>query len=313
MIADDLLKFTFSGDPQDPIKRHLTGLYSFDHAFQTAAGDIGMPLGTGYEVFGSEATGKSTFCYSLSGLLATQLETNIHIGDLEGFDTGHLAHILHFLGYTGNVDLNHQGKDEDILDKFQLALNGEDYGIGILDSIAAISPIAEKDGDFGGATYGRRAVLIALLSRLLLPTIHPRTVGSEKVYFFINHWYPKVGGTIYQYESPGGKVKNYFFGVQIHLGRSKTFDDGSYILKGTLKKNRYGYNKTEFHVFIKAGVGIHRGLTAIDDCKRLGLLGEGKTVKLGDESFGYISKIIENEWQNEEFFEPFYEALKELK
>lgn len=320
-VVDEILEFTFSGDSPEPIKRHLTGLYSFDHAFLTAKGEIGMPIGTGYEVFGAKSIGKSTWCYSMAGVLANALNTNIHLSDLEGFDAGHFGNILSHLKFKGDVHLTHQGTDEKILERFADAFleqgdfesSETKYGIGMLDSIAAISPLAEKDGDFGGATYGRRAVLMGILSRRLLPTVHPRTTGSENVYFLVNHWYPKVGGTKYEYQSPGGNIKNYLCGVQIHLKRDKTYDDGSYTLIGTLYKNRYGFNKTQFVVFMKAGVGIHRGLTAIMDCKNLNLLDKGKTVKIDDKSYGYINSIIEKEWQNDKFFKPFYTLLEGLK
>ena len=317
-IADEILDFTFSGDPADPIKRHLTGLYSFDHAFETATGEIGMPIGTGYEIFGSKGIGKSTFCYSLAGMLAINLQTNIHLSDLEGFDAGHFGNILRYLGYTGNVHLTHQGTDEMILEKFAdyfLRQNEfkdrEGYAIGMLDSIAAISPISEKEGDFGVSDYGRRAKLVGLLSRLLLPTVHPRTNGSENIYFLVNHWYPKVGGTQYEYESPGGNIKNYLCGVQIHLKRKEKFPDGSYTLIGTLHKNRYGFERTEFQVFMKAGIGIHKGLTSLFDAHKLKLVKRDKTVKIGDESYGYMKNIIKDEWKNDEFFQPFYDVLKD--
>ena len=318
-IVDDLT-FTFSGDPADPIKRHLTGLYSFDHAFETAKGEIGMPLGAGYEVYGFPAVGKSTWTYSMAGILGNQLETNIHLTDLEGFDSDHLRNIMSYLKYAGDIHLGHQGTDEEILESFAdlFAKMGDyetteiDHGIGILDSIAAISPIAEKEGDFGVATYGRRATLMGILSRRLLPTVHPRTVGSERVYFLINHWYQKVGGTKYEYQSPGGNIKNFLCGMRIHLKRErKPYPDGSYIIRGRIDKNRYGFMKKEFTVFMKAGVGIHRGLTAIVDAVNAGKATKKKTVKIGDESFGYFTKIMENEWENDEFFQPFYDALKD--
>ena len=317
MIADDIVKFTFSGDSSDPIKRHITGLYSFDRAFEPAGGQLGMPLGTGYEVYGAPSTGKSTWSHSMAGIIAGQLSTNIHISDLEGFDAGHLANILSYLKYKGDVHLGHQGKDEKILGDFADVFLGRaglelKYGIGVLDSIAAISPVAEKEGDFGSANYGRRAVLMGMLSRRLLPTIHPRTIGSENVYFLTNHWYPKIGGTKYQYESPGGNVKNYLCGIRIHLKRNgKPFDDNSYRLIGRPDKNRYGITKKQFTVFVKAGIGIHPGLTAMFECIDLNLATSGKSVKIGDKSFGFRKKIIEKEWQDDEFFQPFYAVLKE--
>jgi RecA/RadA recombinase len=313
-IADELLSFTFSGDPPDPIKRLHTRLWSFDHAFETAKGDIGMPLGVGYEVYGLSSIGKSTWCYSMAGILANLLETNIHLTDLEGFDAKHLANILSYLKFSGDIHLGHQGTDEEILEKFAdmfYVKDGLTYGIGILDSIAAISPISEKEGDFGGATFGRRAVLMGLLSRRLLPTIHPRTVGSEKVYFLINHWYPKVGGTKYQYESPGGNVKNFLCGMRIHLKRSgKPFPDGSYLLEGVIDKNRYGFHKKEFKMFMKAGIGIHPGLTAMFDAFDAGKADRGKVIKIGDQSYGYLKDIINKEWENDEFFQPFYDVME---
>ena len=328
MIADDIIKFTFSGDPADPIKRHLTGMYSFDRAFETSTGQIGMPIGTGYEIFGAKSIGKSTFCYSLLAILGKSLATNVVLTDLEGFDSNHLKNILSHIGYTGNIYLIHQGQDEEILEKFEdiflqqgkfESKDGEcKYTIGMLDSIAAISPVAERQGDLGSANMGRRAFLMAQFSRRLLPTIHPRTVGSENLYFLINHWYGKIGEKGYQ--SPGGNVKDYLCGGQIHLARKyinwggkqlRNFPDGSYRLEGTLYKNRYGFDRKTFTVFVKSGVGIHLGLTAMFDALDLKVAKRSKTIKIGDASFGYLKDILTKEWENDEFFQPFYDALKE--
>ena len=329
MTLTDEIAFTFSGDPADPIKRHLTGLYSFDHAFETAMGEIGMPLGTVYEVFGAKGIGKSTFCYSLTAILGNQLEANIALADLEGFDPGHFGNILRYNQYNGNVRLVHQGTDEAILEKLaDIALGNVeldlDYTIGMLDSIAAISPLAEKKGDFGVATYGRRAVLIGLLGKQILPTLHPRKQKSENIFFLTNHWVPNIENK--GYRSPGGKAKDYLCGLQLHLSRKyvsiggkerATLPDGSYRLKGTLYKNRYGFiekdnKKKEFTVFVKAGVVIHYGLTAMFEALDLKKAKRTKgVIKMGDTSFGYLSKILKNEWENDEFFQPFYDALKE--
>ena len=70
--------------------------------------------------------------------------------------------------------------------------------------------------------------------------------------------------------------------------------------------------KKEFTVFVKAGVGIHYGLTAMFEALDLKKAKRTKgVIKMGDTSFGYLSKILKNEWENDEFFQPFYDALKE--
>jgi len=325
-IAEEVLEFTFSGDPADPIKKHLTGLWSFDHAFINSDDEIGMPLGCAYEVYGVSGVGKSTACYSLAGILGKQLETNIHLSDLEGFNPKHLGNILRFIGFTGDIHLGHQGTDNKILEDFEDIIHKRgkyenhdlNHTIGILDSIAAISPTAEREGDLEGANMGRRAFLMNQFSRRLLPTVHPRTVGSENVYFLINHWLPRIGEN--GYVSPGGLGKNYLCAVQIHLKRKyiswkgkqvANLPDGSYLLEGTLHKNRHGFNRTTFQVFIKAGVGIHPGLTAVFDCLNLKLAKRGKTIKIGDESHGYLTTMIRDDWDNDEAFQPFYDALEE--
>ena len=318
-IADEILQFTFSGDPADPIKRHPIGLYSFDHAFETANGEFGMPLGAGYEVFGFPSVGKSTFCYSLLAYLGNTLNTNAVLSDLEGFDAGHFGNILRHNDYKGDVHLIHQGKDEEILEKFEdVFLDRSDleleYGIGMFDSIAAISPLAERESNLGEANFGRRAVLMGQFSRRLLPTVHPRKVGSENVYLLVNHYYKKVGGNKFEYHSPGGNIKGFLCGVQIHLGKAAKYSEGSYLLKGTLHKNRYGFQRKEFHVLMKAGVGIHRGLTAVVDAVELGVATKKQgRIKIGDEKFGQFTTILKKEWENDEFFQPFYDALKENK
>lgn len=324
-LANDIL-FQYKGDTYEPIQRHKTGLTSFDLALRKSETECGMPLGTGYEVFGAKSTGKSTFCRSLSAILGKQLQLNIVDADLEGSDPGHGQNILRFHGYDGIIRLIHQGTDEEILEHLENAMLGRldkddtDYSIGILDSIAAISPVAERDGDLGQANMGRRAFLMAQFTRRLLPTVHPRTIGSKKVYFMTNHWYSQIGTKGYQ--SPGGNVKDYLFGIQIHLKRryvtvngksSRSYPDGSYILEGTIYKNRYGRDREEFQVFVKGGAGIHPGITAVIDAQEMGIVNKAGHVKIGDQSFGYLSQIIKNEWENDEFFQPFYDALKEYE
>jgi len=146
--------------------------------------------------------------------------------------------------------------------------------------------------------------------------VYPRKIGSKNIYFLTNHWYEQIGNKGYQ--SPGGNVKDYLCGCQIHLSRkyvtvsgksARSYPDGSYILNGTLYKNRYGKDRTTFQVFVKGGYGIHKGLTAVLDAQEFGLATKSGYVKIGDTSYGYFSQIVKNEWQNDDFFTPFYEVL----
>lgn len=291
-----------------PCKRFISGLYSLDRAFQNRRGDIGMPIGKGYEIFGQSHTGKSTFVYSLSALIGKYLSKDIILGDLEGFDPDFLLDVLNFQGFEGNIYPSPKDMDEDILMEIIEKLKTPEYSIGILDSIGAISPIAEQEGDLGSANMGRRALLMAQFTRKCLPLV--REPDSEITIFMINHWYPVIGGRGWQ--SPGGEIKKYLAAVRILLKRKEECSFGSYVLEGKVVKNRYGYKNRLFYVFVLAGKGIHQGLSWLYDGILLEKVSRKKVIKIGDNSFGYFKAIIEQAQDgNDEFFEPFREALYE--
>lgn len=290
----------------EPVPRIETGLYSLDRAFLgTNDEDIGVPIGTGYELFGQEGVGKSTFAYSLSGLLSL-LSGNegIALADYEGFDKNYLRIVFGATGYDGKVKVIRKSKDEETLDELASLLDDETYNVGILDSIGSISPISEKESEIGSANMGRRALAMAQFSRKMLPL----TREFKATLFATNHWYPSLDG--YGYNTPGGEVKKYLLTIRILLKRKETFDDGSYVLEGKTYKNRWGKKDSKFYVFSLAGKGIHRGMTALIDGANKGVVNRGTVVKIGDESYGYISNIIKKAQEgDDEFFEPFLEAV----
>ena len=302
-----------------PVKRILTGLYSFDRAFINRKGDIGYPIGKGLELFGVTHIGKSTVVYGLAGIVAEQLGGHIALADLEGFDPDFLTDVLEMVGYTGDVNYINEGDDKEILgDEKTLnalisTLRDEKYSVGILDSIGAISPVSEQKGDLGDANWGRRGMLMAQFSRKGLKIL--REHSDSKAIFAINHYYPRMSG--FGYQTPGGEVKNYIFSMLVHVARVKiqnsntnAFSDGSYIIKGTVKKNRWGLKDKEFYLFMLSGRGIHPGLTAVWDCYKLGLATRSGSIKMGDKTYGTLKNIMTKEWDNPEFFQPFYDYLR---
>jgi hypothetical protein len=71
----------------EAIPRVKTGFYSLDRVFLGSnKEDVGVPIGTGYEWFGQTGVGKSTFLYSLSGILSVLTENKgVSLADFEGF------------------------------------------------------------------------------------------------------------------------------------------------------------------------------------------------------------------------------------
>jgi len=301
--------------PQIP--RIETQFYSFDEAFRNRQGARGYPLGTIAEFYGANHTGKSTVVWSLSGLIGAKTNSDIVLADFEGFDPIFLESVFASQKFDGEIYSVEDPKDEEVLSNllYKVKDKDNDFRIGILDSIGAISPIAESEGDLGDANMGRRALLINQFSR---KASHILLNDKSKCFFLVNHQHPNIGTR--GWNTPGGESKKYLSSIRVQLKRlyrsnkEETYPDGSYVIKGTVKKNRWGYKDGEFYFFVLGGSGIHRGLTALYDCIILGIVDIKRTIRIGDKSFGYLKDITEQaQLGNDEFFQPFYEEIENEK
>jgi len=288
------------------VKRLITGLHSFDQSFRNAKGEIGFPLGQITELAGPTFCGKSTVAYGLCGRIAKENKTNIALVDFEGFDPDYLTEIVSVTGFDGDVNLIQKDGDEKTLDALITILEKKDYGVGMLDSVGAISPISELDGDLGDANMGRRAKLMAQFSRKIMHLL----LSEPKTMFLINHLHPNLGGA-WGMSTPGGLTMNYLSAIRIRLKRKEEFKDQSYMLEGKVTKNRFGYKDLTFHLMMLSGHGIHNGLTAMFDCFLSGLAERGATVKINGTGCGKLKEFFTNAHAgNNTVFDPFFELLK---
>lgn len=299
------------------VPRIETGFYSFDEAFRNRQGHRGFPLGTITEVYGANHTGKSTIVWSLSALIGYATESNIALVDLEGFDPSFLESVMTSQGFDGEVHSIQDVSDETVLDKLIYKVDDKDanYNIGILDSIGAISPVAEAQGDLGDANMGRRALLTNQFARKAVRICRS---NKNKCFFLVNHQHPNLGTR--GYNTPGGEGKKYLSSIRLQVKRlyrknkEETYPDGSYVITGRVIKNRWGYKDGEFYLFVLGGSGIHKGLTALYDGIILGLVEVSRTIRIGDKSFGYLKDITEKaQAGDKDFFQPFYEVIDDYR
>lgn len=312
--------------------RVVTGFHSLDQALRADKETIGFPTRTFVEIYGPTGVGKSTLCTDLLGRMSVLLDNReIAYADLENQDEKMIANVLNNTGFRskfhwvnppakkGGVD----DRDEIILQTLLEYVNREEPCLGILDSVASISPTAEVQGDIGDANMGRRAFPMAQFCRRAVRIL--RSQDLESCIFLTNHWMEKMGtiGPVKQYVSPGGSVKENMCQVRMQVkipfvdyissGESKIKAEweGAWVLEGKVEKNRTGIEFEKFQVFIYGGWGVHQGMSALIDCLASGLA----TIKAGKaqmegKDFGLLKKIIEKERDNSEFFTPFYNALR---
>ena len=295
----------FVGNPLK-IYRYITGLYTFDRACLNARGDVGFPIGSIITLAGPTGCGKSTTVYSLAGMMGKHLEQSISLADFEGYDVQYLEDILTDKDYSGKVNLIQKDTTEEALKEIELTIKTDEYGIGILDSIAAISPFAEMESELGEADWGRRAKLLAKFSRRLMQYLRL----NKKNVFAINHVHPNMSG--FGTTTPGGQTIKYLSGVEIRMKKIEEFDDGSFVVTGKIRKNKFGIGQRVFFLFMLSGKGIHTGLTALQDCLVLEKAEKQRTIKINGESLGYMKDFIQSAHDGDDkAFQPFIKLLND--
>lgn len=266
--------------------RLITGWSSFDQAFANKAGQIGFPLYMMSEIHGPKGVGKSTLATCIAAKVNP--EGTVEYADIEIQDADYISTLMANQGFHGTLDWVSDEKDEVLLDKVAEHLAREETSACILDSIGAISPIAERGSSLADVNMGRRAMLMAKFCRKAVYALRMRE--SPAICIMLNHQLSAIGfaGTI----TPGGDVKNFLEGVKIKVKRSETYEDGSYVLDLLIEKNRMGFDKRKAQLFMLPGVGVHAGMTAVIDCITSGKAELKRTLNLNGESFGYMKNMI---------------------
>lgn len=292
------------------IQRFSSGFFGMDLALSNPQDkkNIGIPAVI-YEIYGNHSIGKSTLCWTLAA--ARNLNGHINIMDLEMQDPDRIQTILDNSGYKGKVSFALEEKDETTIDLVYDNLKKEETTALIVDSVGAISPIAERDGEAGSANMGRRAKLMADFSRKLIYAMRFRK--EHPVVFLITHVHDSLsafGGKT----TSGGKVKDYISLVKIFLTVKERFDDRATVIKGFTEKNRTGLRYQDFYLVYVPELGFHKGLTAVYDCLLQEIATKSRTISLNGVSYGYMSKLIDSAIAGEnEIFDPFIKALEERK
>lgn len=291
------------------IARKLTGLFSFD----LAVGG-GLPLYSITELSGPNFSCKTTLCAYLCGAVAHPKAT-IALLDIETADQEYPETVARGAGWDGEmwpvpaVDKGKPYLHEDMMD---ILINRFDEDDGIMsimfDSVGAFRAAAEFEGSVGEANMGKRAQVIGKFMGKMNHKLRARPAHMV----CINHVHQKMGGMAMGTVTSGGKAMEYLPSVRadVWAKRGETY----WTINGEVFKLRYRnrslpYRKN-FKAIVLPGIGVHRGLTAVEDCILLGLAERDKVIKLAGQSFGYFAKMVES-YEDNDLFQPFHEALNE--
>lgn len=296
------------------IDKVKTPYWSLNRALSNSHSE-GWPM-TSVELTGFSGIGKSTLATSIMGVVSEHYKKDMAYAPIEPIDRELLSDILDSVLFKQKCHIIAGQTDEDIIDAYCELLGDDKVCTGIFDSLTAISPIAEMESSSADMNMGRRARLAGVLARKLIHLNRFRT--SPVTTIIISHVSTSMSTTPTNTGSSttGGETKKNLSKVRIKLRKMPEptmteQDENAYVIEGLVEKYNFGKDKRKFYVVVLGGKGIHTGLTAMYDCKMLGLCTFGRSITLGGVKYGSMKTMIEKAHEGDDkVFEPFIKALE---
>ena len=254
-------------------------------ALDLALGVGGVPRGRVTEIYGPEASGKTTLCQHI---IANAQRAGGYAAFIDAEHALDRTYAAHCGVDTDNLLISQPDTGEQALEIVDSLVRSNAIDVVVIDSVAALTPRAEIEGEMGDSHVGLQARLMSQALRKLTGAIS----NSNTAVIFTNQLREKIGVMFGNPETTaGGKALKFYASVRLDIRRIDSIKQGTDVMGSRTRvkvvKNKVAppFRVAEFDIMYSEGISREGGL--IDLGLEMGLIKKsGAWFNIGDIRLG---------------------------